>query len=178
MLRLVSCLGYYMVSLSVIYLLQTILCYNMVRLADFEEEFERLDYAKEVYEYSIDIELMKIVHAITLVCVATFLILFTNRFKMLNENHYIAMVFLVTLVTIAYFVPVIYVGYTAYKTDGDKFNKYSSQSLKEDMKDWEKALLRFGDWFYMIIKRSDLGVFGLFFSFFVHLQIYVLLFIM
>ena len=121
---------------------------------------------------------MKIVHAITLVCVATFLILFTNRFKMLNENHYVAILALVVFVTIAYFVPVVYVGYRAYTADGDRFNKYSDQSLKADMKDWEKALLRFGDWFYMIIKRSDLGKFGLFFSFIVHVQIYVLLFIM
>ena len=178
MLRLVTCLGYYMVILTVIYLLQTIVCYSMLKLEDFEEEFERKDYAKDVYEYSIDIELMKIVHAITLVCVSLFLILFTNRFKMLNENHYIGMVVLLTLVTFAYFVPVVYVAYRAYSADGDKFTKYTSQSMKDDMKDWEKALLRFGDWFYMIIKRSDLGVFGLFFSFIVHVQIYVLMFIM
>lgn len=167
-----------MVSLTVIYLCQTVLCFNLVKLEDFEQEMSRKDYALEVYEFSRDIEMMKIVHAITLVCIAAFLILFTNRFKMLNENHYIAIVFLVTLVTVAYFIPLVYVGYKAYSADGDQFNKYSDSSLNKDMKDWEKALLRFGDWFYMILKRSDLGVYGLFFSFFVHVQIYVLLFVM
>ena len=34
------------------------------------------------------------------------------------------------------------------------------------------------DWFYMILKRSDLGTFGLIISALIHFQIYMLLFIM
>ena len=35
--------------------------------------------------------------------------------------------------------------------------------------DWELALIRFAEWFFMLLERSDLGVFGLVVSTLVHL---------
>ena len=39
-------------------------------------------------------------------------------------------------------------------------------------------MIRFADWFFMLIKRSDLGQFGLVLSISVHVQIYLLLLVM
>ena len=44
--------------------------------------------------------------------------------------------------------------------------------------EWEKAMIRFADWFFMLVKRSDLGQFGLLISVAVHVQIYLILLIM
>ena len=41
-----------------------------------------------MYEYSITMERMKILHAISLGSIAFFVFLFTRKFKILNETHY------------------------------------------------------------------------------------------
>ena len=44
--------------------------------------------------------------------------------------------------------------------------------------EWEKAMIRFADWFFMLVKRSDLGQLGLLISVAVHIQIYLILLVM
>ena len=73
------------------------------------------------------------------------------------------------LVTILYFLPILYIGWVGYKDAGDSYKGTAK---------WESSIRRFADWFYMIILRTDLGIAGLVISVLIHLQIYGVLFIM
>ena len=66
---------------------------------------------------------------------------------------------LAILVTFLYFLPIAYICWLGYKDTVDAY---------DDGNRWENSILRFADWFYMILKRTDLGVVGLFISVLIH----------
>ena len=43
---------------------------------------------------------------------------------------------------------------------------------------WETNMKHMADWFFMMLQRSDLGAFGLIISSLIHIQIYIMLFVM
>ena len=59
-----------------------------IDLEDFKNELDSAQYAVELYEYSVTMERMKILHALSLASIAGFVFLFTRKFKILNETHY------------------------------------------------------------------------------------------
>ena len=64
-----------------------------------------------MYEYSLTIEKLKVVHALCLGSVAFYVVLFTRKFKILNESHYAQLMLAAVLITALYFIPVLYLGY-------------------------------------------------------------------
>lgn len=64
------------------------------------------------------------------------------------------------LVTVLYFLPVLYIGWIGFYDAGDAYKENSKV---------ENAILRFADWFYMIMLRADLGTVGLVISVLIHL---------
>jgi hypothetical protein len=82
------------------------------------------------------------------------------------------------VVTVIYIFPVIYIAYVSYKDAGLSFLGYHAYLEGADRPQWEIAITKFVDWLIMIIYRSDLGMFGFVCSMLVHIQIYVLLFVM
>ena len=115
---------------------------------------------------------MKVVHALCLGSIAAGTIFFTLKFQMLNDRHYCQLMSMAVIVTALYFLPILYIGWVGYKDAGDSYYGQSGGAK------WENAILRFADWFYMILLRTDLGVAGLVISVLIHLQIYAILFVM
>ena len=118
---------------------------------------------------------MKVVHAVTLGCIAGFITLFTCRKRTLNQMHYMQLLIISLIVSIMYFVPLIYVCYMSFDPSLEGGETAFQSSEKSS---WEKAMVRFASWFFMILERSDLGKFGLVISIAIHLQLYGLLLVM
>ena len=120
---------------------------------------------------------MKVVHAITLACISGFIVMFSCRYRSLNQLHYLQLLVISLLVSLLYFLPLIYIAYISY--DSNQMNGDESALDTENKRaEWEKAMIRFADWFFMLVKRSDLGKFGLLLSVVVHVQIYGILLVM
>ena len=133
-----------------------------------------------MFEFSKSIEQIKVVHALSLACIGLFLVVFTRKFKVLNKTHYRQMLALTMIVTILYILPIFVICYKSYKdvefTDIDLYAGFEVRDSGRS--DWEKAVAKFADWIIMLIYRTDLGWFGVFLSFLIHAQIYILLFVM
>lgn len=161
-----------MFVLTMIYLVQAILCLEWLDPRDFEANLP-MRYAQEVYKYSLEFERMKIVHALTLGSIAAFVTLSTCRYRSLNQMHYAQLLIVSLICSILYFLPLVYIAYMSYDPEYAE-TTFSTKAQAE----WEKALIRFADWFYMLLERSDLGQVGIWVSFLVHFQIYCMLLIM
>ena len=99
---------------------------------------------------------MKVVHAITLACISGFIVMFSCRYRSLNQLHYLQLLVISLLVSLLYFLPLIYIAYISY--DSKQMNGDESALDTENKRaEWEKAMIRFADWFFMLVKRSDLG---------------------
>ena len=86
--KVVRCASGYMFFLTLIYFVQSIICICYLDEKDFRTHMLNAQYGKEIYEYSLLIEKLKIFHALTLGSIAFFVLLFTRKFKILNETHY------------------------------------------------------------------------------------------
>lgn len=109
---------------------------------------------------------MNIVHALTLFTLAFFMLLFTRRFKILNEQHYLLLGTLTLLITIVYFIPVLIVCYSAY-SHGVESENHSSRG----------GTTRFFDMVFYIFMKSEMGVAGFVLACVIHAQLYFLLFV-
>lgn len=105
-----------------------------------------------MYQYSVDIEKIKAVHALTLISIASYLIHFTRKFKLLNQSHYMQILILSILVMFVYFLPIFYIIYSAYRDAGDSYySKRLDRLSGVDTPDWETAMIKFADWVFMIL---------------------------
>ena len=77
------------ISLTVFYLVQTVICYFNLNEETFSAYFSSQDYAAEMYDLTSTVCLVNIGHAFTLMLLGAVVVLFTRRFKILNESHYI-----------------------------------------------------------------------------------------
>ena len=77
-----------MFFLTVVYFIQSLICLFCLDEEEFKHHIDNSQYGTEIYEYSLTIERLKIVHALCLGSVALFVLMATRRFKMLNEKHY------------------------------------------------------------------------------------------
>ena len=84
LLKTIRMTSFYMFILTVIYLIQALLCLEWLDLRDFEASLANKRYADEIYTYSLQFEKMKVVHALTLGSIAGFVTLFTCRYRTLN----------------------------------------------------------------------------------------------
>ena len=178
MLSLIKCCGYYMLVLTLVYLCQTIYQLNHLTPKDFIGMFQSHIYDMEVFLYSQKIEYMKVVHALSLASIGAFLVYFTRKFKVLNESHYHQILAMTVLVTLIYIFPVLYIAYISYRDAGYSYLNVHAQNANTSRPQWEVTITKFVDWLIMIIYRSDFGMFGFICSMLIHIQIYILLFVM
>mmetsp|Transcript_33356 Transcript_33356/g.43938 ORF Transcript_33356/g.43938 Transcript_33356/m.43938 type:complete len:110 (+) Transcript_33356:299-628(+) len=102
-------------ALSVVYLFQTTICYAMLDVSVFNElARSESDYGEELYGMVKNVCLINIVHALTLLSLALFVVLFTRKFRILNESHYMQLGVLSMALTVVYLLPIGYIGYHAY----------------------------------------------------------------
>ena len=89
--------------------------------------------------------------------------------------HYMQLLIVSLLVSVLYFLPLIYVAYMSYDP-----SLASDQTVFESKEEssWERAMVRFASWFFMMLERSDLGKTGVAISIAVHVQLYGLLLVM
>ena len=60
------------------------MCIYYIDEDEFKEHVDSGQYGTEIYEYSLLIEKLKVVHALCLGSVAFYVLLFTKKFKMLT----------------------------------------------------------------------------------------------
>ena len=77
-------------------------------------------------------------------------------------------------ITTLYFIPVVYICYQAFLIAGSTY--YKDETKDDD--DLYIECKRMIDWLMMMMKRSDLGTWGLVISSLIHIQIYCLIFVM
>ncbi len=100
--------------LSIIYLFQTIICFGTLSEESFTGYFSNYKYALELHSFVSNTMLMNIFHALTLLSLAFFIVLFTRKFKILNEKHYMQLGLLTFIITLVYFLPIVYISVRAW----------------------------------------------------------------
>ena len=110
---------------------------------------------------------MNIVHSLTLMSLGFFVLLFTRKFKILNERHYLQLGILSVAITVIYFMPVLLVAWRAWS---DATNSVTAAH--------KGAINRFYDMLFYILLRSAMGVAGFVLTSLIHLQLYCLVFVM
>ena len=160
-----------MFFLTVVYSVQSLVCWAYLDPKEFQEHISNGQYGIEIYEYSLLIEKLKVVHALSLGSVAFFVLLAARKFKMLNEKHYAQLLLAAVLITVLYLLPLVYLCYQAFSLAGKVYYDGSDFAFKEqsDFAVFEIRVRRMTDWLYMMIKRSDLGTIGLIISGLIHL---------
>ena len=114
LIRAIRLCSLYLLGLTIVYFFHTIYCLVMLDKTEFLALFTNPTYADEIYNYSLAIERMKVVHSLTLASIAVFITLFTYRFKILNQRHYYQLMVATFAVTILFFIPILYIGYCAF----------------------------------------------------------------
>ena len=180
LLKVIRITSFYMLVLTIIYFIQAMLCLEWLDVRDFEANYWNQAYADEIYNYSIQFERMKIIHALTLASISLFVTVLTCRYRALNQLHYAQLLIVSLIVSILYFLPLIYVAYMAYDPSQQvELEEGQTPAFADpDQAEWERAMIRFADWFFMLLERSDLGGWGLAISTLIHVQIYILLLVM
>jgi len=123
---------------------------------------------------------MKVFHSLLFLVISVFLIKTTARYNLLTQKHYQIMLLLTVAVTFLFLGPFIFIVYLSYRDVGSSQNAMNWNNESQDFSKssdyhWN-AIARFGDWFIMMLMRSDLGVWGFLISLVIHLQIYCVLF--
>ena len=155
-------------TLSVIYLIQTTVCYTLLDPGVFVDwASSNSDYGHEMYSLVKNVCLINIVHALTLFSIALFIVIFTRKFKVLNQSHYCQLGVLSLILTVVYVLPLVLVVYHAYADARDS-----------ETAGHRTAMHRFFDIFVYIILKSEQGVGGFVLAVLIHAQLYALLFVM
>jgi len=113
-IKMVRYLSMYFVVLTFIYVIQTVYCWKYIKESDFEADGFTEVTAKELYEYSVDLEVMKIFHSLSLLGISIYLVSISRGYRVLHETHYWRLLTISVLFTILYFIPVIYIGCYVY----------------------------------------------------------------
>lgn len=114
LLNVIRLTSFYMLLLSLIYFVQALFCLEWLDPREFEASLANKAYADEVYSYSVQFERMKVVHALTLASISAFITMFTCYRRTLNQMHYLQLLAISLVVSILYFVPLVYIAYLAY----------------------------------------------------------------
>jgi hypothetical protein len=156
-----KCLGAWLVSMSLVYLGMTALNWYYLDVNKFEE-LKQKDwhdmYVQDLYEYTKDIEEIKMTHGVLLFFVTLFIFRMTRLNKVLTRRQYCQILCLTILISLMYVFPVIYIA----KITFDEAKQNGSRL--------------FADWTFMVIANSDTNLFGIGVSVLVHAQIIMTIF--
>ena len=100
---------------------------------------------------------MNIIHALTLMCLGFFVLLFTRKFKILNQRHYMQLGMLTIAITIIYFLPIVLISWRAWN-DATTSEKAAHKG----------AISRFYDMIFYILLRSAMGLGGFLLATIIH----------
>ena len=111
----------------------------------------------EVYGFVESVCLINIVHALTLISLAVFVVLATRKFKILDEKHYWQLVVLTAAILFVYFIPVAITCYRAY-----------SDNVSSEHSSSKGAISRFFDMLFYILIKTEMGYAGFFLAIIIH----------
>ena len=115
LMKVIKYICFYMGLLSCVYLFQSLFCLIYLDKNDYLDNYFHEEYANELYEYSIQIEYMKIVHAISLCTVCTLELFYFLKHRIVTRSHYLQITAVTILITIIYFIPIGYISWMAFK---------------------------------------------------------------
>lgn len=101
--------------------------------------------------------LINIVHALTLLSMALFVVLFTRKFKVLNNSHYMQLGVLTLVITLVYFLPIAIIAGKAF-----------SDSQTSERAHHKGGATRFFDIVLYILMKSEQGVGGFLLAVVIH----------
>ena len=115
---------------------------------------------------------MKIVHAILFLTISIFLVRMTAKFRVLTDQHYKSIAYLTFGFTFLYVGPVLFLIILSYSAAGtsnvDKWQVIGSDgNVRNSSVHWT-ALVRFADWVFMMVMRSDMGPCGFMIAVVIH----------
>ena len=155
-LKALKFLGLWLMLLASLYMGMSVLSWKYLTKDQFDdavkEQSMSKSYTDDLYEYTVDIEEIKLLHAGTLICITAFLTYMTCGNKVMSKTHYSNVIALTFLFTMLYFLPLLFIAKKTYDKNEEE----------------GKGAKMFADWTYILIKTTDLNVFGLGFSIFVH----------
>ena len=121
LMKVIKYICFYMGLLSCVYLFQSLFCLIYLDKNDYLDNYFHEDYANELYEYSIQIEYMKTVHAISLCAVCTLELFYFLKHRIVTRSHYLQITAVTILITIIYFIPIGYISWMAFRQLGSQF---------------------------------------------------------
>lgn len=153
------------IVLSLIYLVQTLIAYFTLDKQVFKDYFANSDYAEEIYGLTHSMCVVNMIHAATLVSLGVFVTLIVRKFQILNSKHYKQLGFLTVLITIIYFLPLVFLAYKAW-TDATMSTRNAHKG----------AFKRFADMLIYLLLKSEQGLAGTLIAAAIHFCLYLLVF--
>ncbi len=115
-------------------------------------------YVQELFDFTVDIEEIKLIHGFALFFITLFIYSMTRQNKVLTRRQYCQLMGLTIFISLLYCVPVLYI---AKKT----FDETNEQGTR-----------MFADWTFMVLEGSDSNWFGIGLEVLIHMQIIMVIF--
>ena len=131
----------------------------------FKDYFANSDYAEEIYGLTHSMCVVNMIHAATLLSLGVFVTLIVRKFQILNSKHYKQLGFFTVLITIIYFLPIVFLSYKAW-TDATISAKNAHKG----------AFKRFADMLIWLLLKSEQGFVGMIVAAVIHFCLYLLVF--
>ena len=96
-------------TLAQLYLLMSILTYEFLSISLFQNKGYTDQYVGELYEYTMSIEKMKLVHSIFLVGICALIFNIVRLNKVLSRKQYSQILLMTCFISLLYFVPCLYI---------------------------------------------------------------------
>jgi hypothetical protein len=100
--------SYYLFFVCCVYLAQCVYCWVNISEEDFKGMYKKEELGIDFYNYSVEIERMKFVHALCLLFISGYIVGITVKYKILNEKHYYQLLTISVVITLIYFLPVVW----------------------------------------------------------------------
>ena len=109
-------MGRYLFALCTIYLCQT--CYQLlfINKEDFNYDWdgEPIDQPDEFYQYSVDMDRAKVLHALSLECITFYLVFTSAQFKSLTAKGYCNFIWMISILTTIFILPIFFFSWKMY----------------------------------------------------------------
>ena len=116
-LKGIKFLGIWLNGLAALYLLMAVLDYRYLTAENFDQIRDNTwgpDYTNELYQFTIEIEELKVLHAGALICITGFIAFMACNNKVMSKTHYSNMLALTLLIYALYILPVCYIAKKTY----------------------------------------------------------------
>lgn len=130
----------------------SIFTYSCLSTALFQNQGFSDSYIHELYNYALDIEVMKLIHSILLVAICAFIYNTVRQNRVLTRKQYSQILLMTCFISMLYFVPCLYIVKITY--DRQKLTQQGGQM--------------FLDWLSILVTASENNVYGVIVSVLIH----------